>query len=292
LNDTPWVSVVVPHYNDLSGLDLCLDALEAQTYPRDRFEIVVADNASPQGEAAVAEVVRGRAVLVTVTEKGAGPARNGGVAAATGEVLAFTDADCRPRPQWLAEGIKALAGYDFVGGGVEVLAQDPAGMTGAEAFEAVFAFDNRAYVERDGFSVTANLFCRRSVFEGTGGFRVGVSEDIDWSWRARAAGYRIGFAPRALVGHPARRSWDELRDKWRRLSVETFGLALAGRWGRVRWLLRTLALPFSALAHTPRVLLTRTLTTPGQRWSALAVLFRLRAWRFVESLRLLLRGPA
>ena len=63
----PFVSVIVPHFNDLGGLVLCLADLERQTWPRDRFEIVVADNASPQGEAAVAAAIDGRARLVIVT---------------------------------------------------------------------------------------------------------------------------------------------------------------------------------------------------------------------------------
>ena len=86
--DLPFVSVIVPHYQDLKALGVCLAALDAQTYPRDRFEIVIADNNSPVGIDAVAKVVAGRAKLVLVTQKGAGPARNGAVAASTGEVLA------------------------------------------------------------------------------------------------------------------------------------------------------------------------------------------------------------
>jgi GT2 family glycosyltransferase len=284
----PFVSVIVPHYSDLSRLEACLAALGRQTYPHDRFEIIVADNASPQGESAVAAAVGGRAKLVVVSEKGAGPARNGGVAASRGEVLAFTDCDCLPEPEWLGEGVRALEQYGIVGGGMRVLVDDPERMTGAEAFETVFAFDNQRYVERNGFTVTANLFCSRSLFDEVGGFRVGLSEDIEWSERAVAAGHRIGYAGAALVGHPARRTWPELVTKWRRLNAETYALALSRPGGRPRWLLRACALPISALAHTPRVLASRKLT-PGQKLDALAVLFRLRAWRFVEALHIAVR---
>jgi len=82
--NAPKVSVVVPHYHDLGGLALCLAALGNQTYPKDRLEVVIADNASPEGEAAVAAVIAGRAKLVVIRDKGAGPARNGGVAASSG----------------------------------------------------------------------------------------------------------------------------------------------------------------------------------------------------------------
>ncbi|MDB5453443.1 MAG: glycosyl transferase family 2, partial [Caulobacteraceae bacterium] len=140
------ISVVVPHYNDLERLDLCLDALERQTYPRNSFEIIVADNASPQGREVIEQVIGGRASLVVVSEKGAGPARNGGVATTRGEVLAFIDSDCVPEAAWLAEGVRALATYDFVGGRVRVLVANPDRMTPTEAFERVFAFDFKTYI--------------------------------------------------------------------------------------------------------------------------------------------------
>lgn len=282
------VSVVVPHYHDLRSLGLCLDALSHQTFPREGFEIIVADNASPEGREAIAAIIDGRARLVVVEERGAGPARNGGVLAASGDILAFTDCDCVPAPGWLAEGLAALDRYDFVGGAMEVLTGDPP--SPSEAFEQEFAFDNKVYVERKGFTVTANLFCRRSLFEKVGGFRVGVSEDFDWCARATAMGFRLGYAPRAVVGHPARRNWDELVKKWRRLNRETYALYSGTGFGRLRWLLRSLALPLSAVAHTPRVLMSRNLRGLGERLGALVVLYRLRAWRCWDSLRIAIGG--
>src|SRR5436189_258200 len=80
----------------------------------------------------------------------------------------------------LRRGLEALAQADFVGGRMQVLVEDPARPRPAEAFEAVFAFDNRRYVEEMGFTVTANLFCPRAVFDAVGGFGVGMSEDLEW----------------------------------------------------------------------------------------------------------------
>lgn len=287
MSSTPKVSIVIPHYRDLAGLSLCLEAIGRQTYPSQDFEVVVADNASPEGPEAIAGAIAGRARLAVVNERGAGPARNGGVAAATGAILAFTDSDCRPEPEWLANGVAALSRHDFVGGAMRVLVDDEHRMTPAEAFESVFAFDNEDYVLRKGFTVTANLFCPRKLFDEVGGFRVGVSEDLDWSHRAGAAGYRIGYAGDAVVGHPARKTWPELQTKWRRLNAETFGIVAGGEHGRLRWLLKSLALPVSALVHTRRVLTSRKLRGPEQRLAALAMLYRLRLWRTADGLRLL-----
>jgi glycosyltransferase involved in cell wall biosynthesis len=289
MSEAPEVSIVIPHYRDLGGLARCLDALERQTVARERFEIVVADNNSPEGEAAVAEVIAGRARLVVVTEKGAGPARNGGVALSKGRTLAFTDSDCVPEPQWLAEGLKGLESYDFVGGHVRVLLENPPRMSDVEAFERVFAFDFKAYILKKGFTGAGNMFCPRAVFEDVGGFLTGVSEDVEWSHRATGKGYRLGFAPRAVVGHPARRSWADLETKWKRVNSELYELARSN--GQVpRWMLRAAALPASAVAHTPKVLASAELDTFGQRLAALKVLYRLRFWRLADSIRLVRAG--
>ena len=104
---------------------------------------------------------------------------------------------------------------------MEVLVDDPQAMTPVECFERVFAFDFKTYILKKKFTGSGNLFCPRTVFDAVGGFDNGVSEDVEWCMRARAAGYSIGFAPRAVVGHPARRSWSELETRWKRLNSES-----------------------------------------------------------------------
>ena len=290
------VSVIVPHYADRAGLDRCLAALERQTYPRDRYEIIVADNASPEGEAAVAETVAGRARLTVVTLRGPGPARNGGVTISRGQILAFTDCDCIPEPTWLEAGIAALRDVDVVGGAMEVLVENPAAITPEEAFEVVFAFDNRTYVEKKGFTVSANLFCSRKTFEMAGGFSVSqISEDLEWCRRAVSKGLRLGYAPEAVVGHPARATWADLIKKWRRMNREVFNdqvrMKTFGMRGQLVWLLRALVLPATAVAHTPKALFARRALRARDRLGAVTVLYRLRFWRLADNLRLL-RGKA
>ncbi len=280
----PGVNVIVPHFEDLANLGRCLEALDAQSF-RD-FATIVADNASPSGSAAVAAVIAGRATLVIAPERGAGAARNAGVAAATAPILAFTDADCMPDSGWLAAGVAALARADLVGGGMRVSFAEDAAPTPVEAFERVFAFDNRAYVEDKGFSVTANLFTRRDVFDAVGGFRAHMSEDADWCLRARAAGYRIAYAPAAVVAHPARRTWAELTRKWERLVRESAALHRAHGGGAAGWRLRIWALPLSAVAHLPKVLASSKLPRMTDRVAAAGILFRLRFWRFAATRRL------
>lgn len=286
----PTVSIIVPHYQDLVRLDSCLTSLGMQTFPAGTFEIIVADNNSPVGLEKVAEVISGRAVLTLVREKGAGMARNGAVRLARGEILAFTDSDCVPEPGWLAEGMKVVPLFDLVGGRMTVLVDDLNAMTPEEAFERVYAFDNEDYVKNRGFTVTANLFCRRAVFDQVGEFDgAGVAEDAEWCLRARSKGFKIGYASESVVGHPARRSWAELLGKWRRVNTDNFGLAVRSKGGRLRWFLRTLLLPISAIAHTPKACVSNGVHTVFQRLAAIAVLYRLRIWRIGHSLELLLK---
>ena len=284
----PAASVIVPHYNDLAALDACLRALEAQTYPRGQFEIVVADNHSPCGIDAVREIIAGRAKLVNVSEQGAGPTRNGGAAAASGKLLAFTDCDCLPEPGWLGAGLAALDRAEIVGGKMTVLVDRSRPLTAAEAFELVFAFDNRTYVEAKDFTVTANLFVRKADFERVGGFRVGVSEDQEWCLRAKRMGLRIAYADDAVVGHPARRTWGDFLKKWRRLVAEQYQITREWPFGRLRWMIKTWALPFSIIAHVPRVLASNRIDA-GSKPKALMALARIRLWRFAEAHRALFR---
>jgi GT2 family glycosyltransferase len=282
-------TVVVPHYNDPISLDACLTAIEAQSFPREQFEIVVADNASPCGIDAVRAVVRDRARLVEVPEQGAGPTRNGGAAIALGPVLAFTDSDCIPSADWLAAGLRALEKTDIVGGRMTVLVAKGHRLTPAEAFELVFAFDNQTYVEKKHFTVTANLFVRKADFERVGGFRTGVSEDQEWCLRAKAMGLRIAYAADAEVGHPARTAWVDFIRKWRRLVDEQYLITREWRLGRLRWLVKSWGLPFSVLAHAPRILTSDRLSGPADRLAGLSALARIRMWRLVEAHKVLFR---
>ena len=277
------VSIIIPHFSDLAGLDRCLTALAAQTVPRSRYEIVVGDNLSPCGGAMVRSAIAGRARLVFATDKGAGPARNAAATVARGRILAFTDADCVPDPGWLAAGLARLGDHDVVGGAMTLLFT-PGAKSGAEAYEAVFAFNNRRYVEREGFSVTANLFCRRDVYLATGPFRVGMSEDRDWCLRARALGYRLGYAQDAVVAHPARTDWRSLLVKWRRLNAELYANMMMSPAGRLRWLAATAAMPLSILVHLPRIIASPALANARERRRGAATLARLRLWRFADGL--------
>ena len=211
--DLGRVSVIVPHLNDYDNLNICLSLLDGQSFPRTRTEVIVADNGSSRGIDVLRAIVGSRGRVVEAAERGAGPARNAGVRASAGDALAFLDSDCRPDPRWLEQGLAELRHGDFVGGRVDVFVRDPQRMTAAEAFESVFAFHNERYVKELGFTVTASMFVWRSVFDAVGGFENGVPEDRDWCARAGRMGYRLRYAPKSIVVHPARRTASGTRQR-------------------------------------------------------------------------------
>ncbi|MGH7859534.1 MAG: glycosyltransferase family A protein, partial [Candidatus Binatia bacterium] len=102
----PLVSVVVPTFGDAEGLGRCLAALELQTYPADRYEVVVVDNGS-RPAVVLPESRRARRLEIE-PKPGSYAARNRGVRSSRGEIFAFTDADCAPRADWLEQGVAAL----------------------------------------------------------------------------------------------------------------------------------------------------------------------------------------
>jgi glycosyltransferase involved in cell wall biosynthesis len=284
----PIVSVIVPHYNDLDHLHRCVRLLAEQTAAAESYEVIVADNNSRCGFAEVESVCAGFARVVPAPVQGAGEARNAGVRATRAPILAFVDSDCRPAPDWIERGLAAIAGADIVGGRVDVDVVDPAKPTGEEAFEKVFGFNFKHYIEKMGFTGSGNLFVRRSDFDRVGGFRTGVAEDVEWSRRATALGLRLTYAEDVVVSHPARRDWDQLKAKWRRTTSEGYLLMCERPFGRALWFLRSFSILGSPLVHSVTVLRSNKLNGLDQKASAIAVLFKLRGWRFYESHRLLL----
>jgi GT2 family glycosyltransferase len=148
------------------------------------------------------------------------------------------------------------------------------------------------YVRRKGFTVTASMFVRREVFDAVGPFRNGVSEDMDWCHRARRLGYRLGYAPQAVIGHPARRTWAELRRKSDRLTAESFELYREMRFGRLRWLVWALLIPASIVPHLAQIMTTAKLDSLRDRFNAARVLIRVRLARFIAANKLVLSRKA
>ena len=232
-------SVIVPVYNDAERLARCLGALEAQTYPRSAFEIIVVDNGSTDD---LAQVVRRFPDVRLLSEPipGSYAARNRGLAAASGAVIAFTDSDCVPDPDWLMNGITALLGdreCGLVAGGIHVTFASPEHPTLSELYDSIFDFDQERFVARSGFGCTANVLTHARVLRQVGLFDGAMRSvgDRDLGNRIAAAGYRLVFAEPAVISHPGRRRPSDLLRKRRRVAGGHHQRARKSRWPRLRF---------------------------------------------------------
>jgi glycosyltransferase involved in cell wall biosynthesis len=187
---TPRVSVVVPVLNAARTVPRTLAALGMLSPAPD--EIVLVDNGSTDDtharlEAFAASGPRAKVVVVTEPRRGASIARNTGARAATGDVVAFTDADCCPRPDWLAALVPPLADASVGGVAGRLLSTPPDGVI--EAFSSLFTLQLPAAPSRHtgwtpwtGGFPTANLAARRELLHRLGGFDETVAiygEDYD-----------------------------------------------------------------------------------------------------------------
>lgn len=227
LRDRPFVSVVIAARNAAAHLEDCLQSVLGQQYPRDAYEVIVVDNGSTDDTAAIAARLGVR--VVTQPRPGVARARNAGVLASRGEIVAFVDSDCVAEPDWLGN---LLAG-----------AEDPkvgclAGVIIARETDHLLPhwFEYRRFTDQARLlsftppvAAGANVAYRRRVFETVGLYdeRFFAAEDNDIFWRMLCTDrFIVRFQQNARVRHAHPRRF---RHVVRRAFVEGRGLALF-RW--------------------------------------------------------------
>jgi GT2 family glycosyltransferase len=203
----PKVSVVVCAYNAASTLEDCLSSLERLTYPR--YETIIVNDGSQD---ATGEIARRHPSmrLIEVPNGGLSRARNIGLAHATGEIVAYTDADVRVEPDWLTYLVQPFLTSDVVAcGGPNAAPDDDPWLARAVALSpgapTHVLLDDRIAEHVPG----CNFAVRREALLDIGGFNpifLRAGDDVDVCWRLQARGGRIGFSPGALVWHHHRSS--------------------------------------------------------------------------------------
>ena len=209
----PKVSVVVCAYNEADTLDECLATLEALRYPD--YEVIVVDDGSTD---ATPDIARRHASvrLVQVPNGGLSAARNVGVSHATGEIVAYIDADACADPAWLTYLVQPFVSSAVAGsGGPNVVPSDDSWLAQlvarAPGAPSHVLLDDRIAEHVPG----CNMAFRRDVLLALDGFNSifrKAGDDVDFCWRVQARGWKIGFAPSALVWHHHRAS---VRAFWR-----------------------------------------------------------------------------
>jgi glycosyltransferase involved in cell wall biosynthesis len=204
----PSFSVVIPSHRGPGRLRACLEALAVQDYPRERFEVVVVDDGSSVSPAPLVSELGDRLRIQVHEQQNSGPAvaRNAGAHVATGDVLAFTDDDCRPAPDWLRSLAEALGAHPtaLVGGTVANGLPDD---RFAEATQSLIGFLQRAYGDSSErrFFTSNNIAVARETFVAAGGFDesfpVPGGEDRELCERWHAQGRPMVAARPAVVLH-------------------------------------------------------------------------------------------
>jgi cellulose synthase/poly-beta-1,6-N-acetylglucosamine synthase-like glycosyltransferase len=193
----PSVTVVVPVKDRRERMLRCLDALLALDYPH--YDVLVLDNCSSDG---TAQACRDRAdgasvdVRVKVMDGSVGALRNRAAEIASGELLAYTDSDCAPAPDWLVEGVKPFSNPEV---GVVQGRTEPEPRMEMRPWAA--SIEVREYTKR---FESCNLLVRREPFAAVDGFDEVVGhfwEDTAAGWSMLREGWKPAYAPAALVHH-------------------------------------------------------------------------------------------
>lgn len=199
----PYISVIIPARDAAQTIAACLHAVLNQNHVEGSYEVILVDDGSRDQTAAIGE----RMGVKVVLQENAGPAaaRNAGAAVARGEILAFTDADCRPAPNWLAELVRPFDDHVVVGVKGAYRTDQRGLVPRFVQGEYSFKYRRLASLPQIDFIDTYSAAYRRAVFLANGGFDAAFPvpsvEDQELSFRLARKGYKMVFAPEAVVYH-------------------------------------------------------------------------------------------
>ena len=202
----PFVSVVVPCFNGHEIVGGCLESLAAQSYPRDRYEVIIADNGSTDGTCDYIRTSFPWVRLIHAKEKGSGYARNAGIAEAKGELILSTDSDCIVDKDWMRMLVTAFMQAQpkvaAIGGSITPFST----ATAVEKYRPVLVGqpDTLSKSNRTGprYVATPNAAFRASALREVGAFDGLLGfDDTDLGIRLGLAGYFVEYAPEAIVRH-------------------------------------------------------------------------------------------
>lgn len=222
-SDLPFVSVVVPVYNDPEGIRATLDSLAEQSAPTERHEIIVVDNGSTdETRTVVREYCRRESDIELLVEddvQGSYAARNRGIEAAVGSVVAFVDADMVVGSTWIEDVARRMAETDaaYLACDVRLFTPEEEGLVAK--YNRLNDLHVERFVEELSFAPTCCLVVRRALLEELDGFdpRLQSGGDFEFGNRVATAGRRLHYCPELVMYHPTRTSLGALLRKARRV---------------------------------------------------------------------------
>jgi GT2 family glycosyltransferase len=255
----PKISVVVAAYNAARTLDDCLESLVPLRYPD--YEVIVVNDGSTDRTAEIAEEYPFR--TIHTPNRGVSAARNEGMRAASGEIVAYIDSDAKAEPDWLSYIAATFTESDVVGVGGPNIVPDEDNWVAKCVYRSPggptqVMLDDQSAEHIPG----CNMSFRKSALEDIGGFDpvfTKAGDDVDVCWRLIDRGYRIGFSPSAVVWHHRRPSATEY---WRQQVGYGESEALLEQkfpnkfnpWGHTFWAGRIYApYPFFRLFGSPMI---------------------------------------
>jgi GT2 family glycosyltransferase len=203
----PRISVIVCTYNGAATLRSCLEGILTLHYPN--YEVIVVSDGSTDASAAIAASYEGVRVIET-PQQGLAAARNSGMEAAEGEILAYIDDDAIPDPDWLSHIAGAFSSGPYAAvGGPNVLPPDSSAV--AECVANAPGGPTHVLVsDREAEHIPGcNMTIRAAALREIGGFDPqfrAAGDDVDMCWRLLDCGHRIAFSPGAVVWHHRRSS--------------------------------------------------------------------------------------
>lgn len=263
------ISVLVPVRDDLEGLSVTLDSLAVVDTGDHEVEVIVCNDGGPQTVSDLARKFGCRVVELQVN-CGSYAARNAGLQVATGDILAFVDADQRVDKGWLLAGVEAMDKADYIGGSIVI--ELPENPTAWHYYDRLAAFPLYYYLDRRHFAPTANLFVWRRVFEQIGCFEEALKSggDREFGVRVHRADFKMAHCAQAITFHPARDFYEQATKVARvaRGATELEYLVWKRPWTLVfrQALVALLKTPFRALGRIPG--LAKPPVSGGDGWKA------------------------